>query len=245
MQPRVLLFALCLTIPVSGVAQTTQRTWKVDTSRSRAWYLIQPHYGHLYASTCRYDYELGSQNLKGSSPNGLHSGPDPRKGLSPAGTGQSCANAIVGEISAENPNTWTKARASIVVSLDSLVGPSASRDHHLKTQILHTEKQPVAKFVFDSLVKMVPGDTVTAVVAGTMELNGVPKSVLAPAKIWFEPDGSLRVNAEVGLHPRALVNDYKFERRWIGLGWFMWTTLTFGVDLLLRESTASTNLVGH
>jgi hypothetical protein len=234
MQPRVLLFAFSLAIPVSGLAQNPQRTWKVDPGRSRAWYLIQPHYGHLFASTCRYDYDQGSVNLKGSSPNGLHSGP-----------GRLCANAILGEITAENPTTWLKARAAIVVILDSLVGPSPSRDHHLKTQILHTEKQPVAKFVFDSLVKMVPGDTVKAVVAGTVELNGVPKPVLAPATIWFQADGSLRVNAEVGLHPRAPVNDYQFKRQWIGLGWFMWNTLTFGVDLLLRESAASTNGAGN
>jgi hypothetical protein len=116
MQPRVLLFAFSLAIPVSGLAQNPQRTWKVDPGRSRAWYLIQPHYGHLFASTCRYDYDQGSVNLKGSSPNGLHSGPDPRKGLSPAGTGQLCANAILGEITAENPTTWLKARAAILWS---------------------------------------------------------------------------------------------------------------------------------
>jgi polyisoprenoid-binding protein YceI len=224
----------------AGAAQSALKTWRIDTTRSRAWYLIEPHYGHLYGSTCRFDYDEGARHLKGSvAAPGLHSGGDPRKGLHPAGTGHPCARAIVGEITAADPQSWAGLRGMIIVTLDSLTGPSGMRDHHLKTQILHTEKQPFAKFVLDSLITLTPGaDTTRAVVAGTMELNGMTKSVLAPVRLWWQQDGSLRVDAQVGMHPRGLVTDYKFSRTWIGLGWYMWNSMSFGVDLLLRAEPA-------
>src|SRR5688572_8271831 len=124
-------------LPGAAAAQTPLRTWRVDYAHSRGWYLIEPHYGHLYGSTCRYDYDEGAPNLKGSvAAPGLHSGGHPRKGLSPAGTGHPCAKAIIGEVSAVDPQKWEQLRATIIVTLDSLVGPSGMRDHHLKTQIL-------------------------------------------------------------------------------------------------------------
>ncbi|HEV8264068.1 MAG TPA: YceI family protein [Gemmatimonadales bacterium] len=229
-------------VPPCAVSQTAPRRWTVDASLSRAWYLIRPHYGHLYGSTCRADYEEGAADLGGDVQYGIHSGADPRRGLRPPGTGHPCSPAIDAEFAASDTAGWKDLRATIVVQLDYIVGPSKRRDDHMKDQIMKTHLHPQARFTLDSLTRVQPGDTIRAIAVGTFELYGTRRPISAPAVAWFDSTGDLHVNAEFTMPPRALVTDYGVGRLWIGLGWYMWKTLTVGVDLHLKQTRAASGI---
>jgi len=232
---------LCAGVAVGGalseaVSQTRPRRWIADASVSRAWYLIRPHYGHLYGSTCRADYEEGASDLSGKVEYGIHSGGDPRHGLKPLGEGHPCSPAIDAEFSSSDTVTWRDLKAMVVVRIDYIVGPSKRRDDHMKDQIMRTHLHPRVRFTLDSLTSVQAGDTLRAIAMGTFELYGTPRSISAPVVAWFDASGDLFVNAEFTLPPRALVTDYGVGRLWIGLGWYMWKTLTVGVDLHLKRA---------
>lgn len=222
--------------PVHAAAQGQPMRWTANASLSRAWYLIRPHYGHLYGSTCRADYEEGAAQLGGEIDYGIHSGGDPRAGLKPPGTGHACSPAIDADLTATDTVTWKDLKATIVVRLDHIVGPSKRRDDHMKDQIMRTHLHPVARFTLDSVTSLQGGDTVRAIAAGTFELYGTPRQVAAPVRAWFDPSGDLLLQAEFTMTPRALVTEYGVSRTWIGLGWYMWKTLTVGVDLRLKQA---------
>jgi len=226
-------------LPPPAITQRVPARWTADASVSRAWYLIRPHYGHLYGSTCRADYEEGAAELGGKVEYGIHSGGDPRHGLRPPGTGHACSPAIQAELTAMDTARWTDLRATIVVRLDYIVGPSKRRDDHMKDQIIKTHLHPVARFTLDSLTSLQAGDTVRAIAVGTFELYGTARPVSTPVVAWFDSTGDLFVNAEFTVPPRVLVTEYGVSRMWIGLGWYMWKALTIGVDLRLRRTPAS------
>jgi hypothetical protein len=223
-------------LAATAASQTGPTRWTADASVNRAWYLIRPHYGHLYGSTCRADYEEGAADLGGDVQYGIHSGGDPREGLKPPGAEHPCSPAIDVELVAADTVTWKDLKGTIVVRLDYLVGPAKRRDDHMKDQIMKTHLHPVARFTLDSLTNVRAGDTIRAVALGTFELYGTARKIAAPVRAWFDQSGDLIVNAEYTMTPRALVTEYGVSRVWIGLGWYMWKTLTIGVDLRLKRA---------
>jgi hypothetical protein len=222
--------------PLRVASQTRPNRWAADAAVSRAWYLIRPHYGHLYGSTCRADYEEGAADLGGKVEFGIHSGGDPRHGLKQPGAGHACSPAIQAELVASDTVHWSDLKATVVVRVDHIVGPSKRRDDHMKDQIMRTHQHPEVRFTLDSLTDVQAGDTVRAIAVGTFELYGTARPISAPVLAWLDSSGDLLLNAEYTMPPRALVTDYGVSRVWIGLGWYMWKTLTVGVDLRLKRT---------
>ncbi|HXF95018.1 MAG TPA: YceI family protein [Gemmatimonadales bacterium] len=233
------ILASLLTAPAAAQAVR----WTVDPARSLAWWQIDPHYEHLWATTCPDDpsWQAGEGRSPGyyvdysTRPVTVASGRSdtriplfPRHRVRPV-----CRHAIRGEVTASD-SRWSGARGTVVVLTDSLVTGLDMRDSYARRFIFETGKYPELRFRLDSLVGIQPGDTLRATAIGTFEAHGVPYPVTVPLTAVPE-DGGLRVRGQFSFEAPLLVEHFKMSR-WklgMGIGYKRWKTVHAGVDLVL------------
>lgn len=238
----------CLGLLLHWGAETRAQaaTLTVKPELSLAWWQMDPHYNHLWATTCPKDpsWQPGEGRDEGwevdysARPTIRDAGrSDPRIPLFPRRRARPlCSLAVVGQITVDDTVTWKQARGQVVVRLDSLVTGHRIRDEYARRLVLTTGEYPTVSFTLDSLSNVQVGDTIRATAVGALELRGVKTALRVPVKGWREA-GGLRVLAQFSLPAEDLTETYGMSKWALGLGVVLkrWKTLHLGVDLVLES----------
>jgi hypothetical protein len=224
-----------------GLAQETR--WTVDGIRSLAWWQINPHMNHLWATTCPREPSWRQGEDRESGPGSPRTGYAaildtvrvplyPRKWALPL-----CAEAVRGEIATTDTVTWRDARGLIVLDAGQLTIGQPIRDEYARKTIYTVVNYPDIRFQVDSLTGVIPGDTLEATVLGTFEFRGVRRPTTARARAWREA-GGLRVLARVDLDIAELTDRFGLSKlaMGLGIGGEIWKYLHFGVDVVLKKA---------
>jgi polyisoprenoid-binding protein YceI len=240
------LAAAAMTSPTAA-AQGGLR-WTVDPATSLAWWQIDPHYEHLWATTCPADpsWQAGEGRTPGyytdysNRPQTLPSGRSdrriplfPRHRIRPV-----CQHAVRGEVTAGDTTAWHGAKGTIVVIADSLITGLDFRDQYARRSVLETQRYPMLKLTIDSLVGVQPGDTTHAVAVGRFEAHGYTLPVRVPVNAVRDAAG-LRVRGQFSIDAQLLVHEFGMSKWALGMGVMFkrWKTLHMGVDLVLLPAT--------
>ena len=137
---RCLLAVLPLFVRVTSTipAQARAGHWVVDDRTSLAWWQVDPHYEHLWATTCPADpsWQAGEGRDAGlyvdysKRPETVASGrSDARIPLFPRGAVTPlCRQAVRREITVEDAGQWRGVRGTVTVTADSLFTGLGLRD---------------------------------------------------------------------------------------------------------------------
>ena len=234
-----------LVLPAAARAQETR--FVVEPQTSLAWWQIDPHYGHLWATTCPEDPSWqpgdarsfgGSVNKKTRKATVASHHPDARVPLYPRDTVKPvCRRAVAGAVLAGDTTSWSSVKGEITIMPDSLSTGMEMRDSFSRKAVFEVPKYRHIRFNIDRLENVQPGDTIRAVAVGTLELHGVKKEMKAPVKAWREA-GGLRVQTQFNFPADDLTRVYNFSKFALGMGVTLgrWQTVHMGVDVLLKKS---------
>jgi hypothetical protein len=242
--------AAVVLIPASVVhAQGVQL--RVDSKSSLAWWQMNPHMGHLWATSCPEDpgWVAGSgANYKASDVEAGRKPPsvayyiEKKIPLFPRGpVADVCSStAVHGQIQADNLATLKGVKGVISVRAAELKIGTELRNKFAQ-QVLETDRYPEMRFRIDSLTDVQTGDTIRANAVGTLFIHGVDKPLVAPLKAWREA-GGMRVISIFQVDANEMVDTFKLSK-WklgLGVGTNMWKYLHMGVDVVLREGAGGT-----
>ncbi len=230
-------------------AQTT--TFALDRERSLVWWQVDPHFGHLWASSCPKDpsWQPGEGHSAGYYMNyaarpkiSTNKASESRVPLFPRRTVRAnCRQAVLGTFTSTDPVGWTSFRGKISVMPDSIETGANHRDLFANKYVYSTNKYPTIEFAIDSLTAIaVKGDTVNAIAVGTFQLRGNKKTTRVQVTGVQEPAG-LRVRGMFAM-PASELRDFYGVSQWAmgaGIGLKLWDTLFMGFDLILTQAGAS------
>jgi polyisoprenoid-binding protein YceI len=240
--------AVLLVLATAASANAQTERYSVDTRASLAWWQINPHFNHLWATTCPSDPSW--QPGEGRSPgyyvdylarhDAYESGRlDSRIPLYPRKRIRYvCRQAVHGQFDVANLQNWQLNGGSISVLADSLVTGLDQRDNFARRSVLNTDQYPAIRFTVDSLAnKRTSADTLWANAVGTFELRGIRKIASMPLKAWPE-GGGIRVQTHYEIPGKALSDDWGMSKRALGMGvaQSIWKEVHMGVDILLVKS---------
>jgi hypothetical protein len=247
--PRALTIA-SLGLVVLHAAAGAQTRWTVDRRASLAWWQVNPHLNHLWATTCPQDptWRPGEGRSGGWLINpGLK---PPKEGYAGTLTDSSriplyprlrvmplCSEAVRGYVDLPDTVSWQGVRGEIVVLADELVGGEKRRDEYARSAVLTTNRHPEITFRIDSVVNVSRNlDTLRGTATGTFTLRTVETKVTAGVRTWPVAGGH-RVLARFHIPAQNLVTEYGISKFALGLGIgaSIWQDLWLGVDLLMRE----------
>lgn len=238
---------LALLASLLAAAAPAQTRWAVDHKTSLAWWQVDPHYEHLWATTCPADtsWQAGEGRDAGlytnyaTRPKTVAAGrPDARIPLFPRNEVRPvCRYAVRGEVLTPDTVRWRGVQGTVTVVADSLFTGLGFRDAYGRRAVLQTSTYPEITFTIDSLTEVQPGDTLRAIALGTLVLHGVQHATRAPVKAWHEPAG-FRVRAQFSVPALALTDEFKMSKVALGMGVGSrrWNTVHMGVDLILRPA---------
>jgi hypothetical protein len=247
---RLLTFlgSAAILVPAAARAQAKGHHWVVDAKNSLVWWQVDPHYSHLWSTSCPDDptWQPGEGRDPGwtvdykARPIILASGiSDARVPLFPRiAVHPVCRQVAHGEIMAMD-DRWTSARGTVVISPDSFETGNRKRDSYARRALLETGKYPTIEFAIDSLVSVQPGDTIRAIAVGTFTLRGVKTPQRVPVIAWKDPaSGGLRVQGRFMMAAGDLVHVYGMNAVALGLAVVMhrWKSFYMGLDLVLQEA---------
>lgn len=252
------LFAVTLGMALSAAGQARAQTpvrFSIDPKSSLAWWQVNPHMSHLWATSCPQDpsWRPGEGVSLGWAANFLSKGSStghanelldsasipiyPRRRVRAI-----CTESVTGEIAIDTV-TWATAQGTVTVKAEDLRTGLEMRDNYAKKSILQTSAYPWIKLTIDSLGETVrktaaKGDTLRTPIYGTFELRGVRRPVVAKSRTTHEA-GGLRVRSEFMIDVRDLVEYYGMSKMALGLGvgQTLWEEIWMGVDVLLKTPT--------
>jgi polyisoprenoid-binding protein YceI len=242
------LLALAVWMPPPAAGQAGAPRWTIDPASSLAWWQMDPHYEHLWATTCPGDPSW--QAGEGRTP-GYHTDYSTRPATLPSGRSDAriplfprhrvrplCKHAVRGEIIAGDAGGWQGASGTVTVTADSLISGLDFRDTYARRSVLETHRYPDLRFTIDSVVEVQAGDTVRAVAVGRFEAHGYALPLRVPVDAVQDPAG-LRVRGQFSIDAQLLVHEFGMSKWALGMGVMFkrWKTLHMGVDLLLRPVT--------
>lgn len=236
-----------------ATSAAAQNRWRVDPRASLAWWQVNPHLNHLWATTCPEDpaWRPGEGRSSGwvigeglkPPKHGYAAVSDttivplyPRKEVSPL-----CTEAVEGEITVADTARWLGVSGQVTVSGDALITGEERRDAYTRQAILQTERYPQIRFIIDSVVNVThEADTVRGTAVGKFNLHGVTRPMTAGVRAW-PTAGGLRVLAKFHVPAMDLTQVYGLSRFALGLGVTtrIWHHLFMGVDVVLRPQAAA------
>jgi hypothetical protein len=243
----VLVVAAGALSSVPGLAQNV--SYSIDASRSLVWWQLDPHYGHLWATSCPRDpsWQPGEGHSAGYYIN-YKSRPkirttkesENRVPLFPRDTVRAnCRPAISGSFRATDVRRFANLKGVITVAPDSITNGSDSRDKFADRYVYGSAKYPTIKFTIDSVTSVnIVGDTINAVAVGTFVLRDIEK--LTRVQVQGIRDGNrMRVRGMFAMPARELRDKYGISpiALGVGVGLKLWDTLFMGFDLILNEQT--------
>ncbi|MBI4421658.1 MAG: hypothetical protein HY560_12605 [Gemmatimonadetes bacterium] len=241
---------LAVTGPVHG--QAAPFRLRVDPKASLAWWQVNPHLSHLWATTCPQEpswrpgegtsLAWASEFLKMRSKTGHANIRDTVIPMYPRKRARSlCTEAVTGEISAADTLSWRGVRGLITVRGEHLITGLTMRDEYAKKAILKTAVYPELRFAIDSLSPLqASGDTLRGTVFGTFQVLGTEQRTNARLRVWPEA-GGLRVQAQWMVPAHDLVEVFGISKLALGIGaaGTIWEELHMGIDLVLVPTQGS------
>ena len=230
-------------LPAQGVR------WVGDSKQSLAWWQIDPHYEHLWATTCPDDPSW--QPGEGRDP-GLYTDYSTRPTTVAAARSDSriplfprhrvrplCREAVRVEVTLEDTVRWRGVKGVVVVTADSLFTGLSMRDIYARKAVLETERYPEIKFTIDSLTNVQRGDTLRALAVGTFETHGRTLPASVPIVAWRDAAG-FRVKGQSQFDAQLLVSHFDMSKWALGMGvvFKRWKTVHWGVDLIVRPDAS-------
>lgn len=247
------LIALLGSLALEAQAQVR---WTADRKASLAWWQINPHLNHLWATTCPEEpsWRPGEGRSGGwSISQALR---PPKQGyaavsdttiipLYPRPKVRSiCAEAVTATITVDDTTTWRGIRGEVSVKADALVGGETRRDEYARDAVLETRKYPEVKLTIDSVVRVRErADTLFGTAIGVLHLHGVSQPVTAGIRAWPDAGGGLRVLGKFHIPAEDLVPVYNISSFALGLGVGVrvWRDLYMGVDMVVRPEGSEAN----
>jgi hypothetical protein len=245
---------LCLTTGAVAHAQGQDR-WIVDSKSSLAWWQVDPHFNHLWATTC--PAEPSWQPGEGGRSSGwtVYSRPDPetdkwtgvsdtihvplypRKTVRPL-----CKEAVQGVLIVPDPISGRGARGEVIVRPDSLVMGEDRRAQYAREMVFETTRYREIRFRLDSIVNVRRhADTLHGTAVGVLFLHGYEKPVSAAVTVYPDSEaGGTRVLAKIGAPARPFASDFWPGCNYrgcvfsLGVRTGIWKHFFFGADLLLH-----------
>src|SRR5262249_18629341 len=153
---------------------SAQMRFTVDPKSSLAWWQVQPHLGHLWATTCPeepswftghthsdgYRYDVKMDPMHGRVSNEAQMAKTPVPVYRGRHAKALCTQAVKGEISVADTSRWRGVRGLIVVRAEALVTGFNPRDDFARKRVLQTDQYPDVRFAIDSLTEVKSaGDT--------------------------------------------------------------------------------------
>ena len=200
LHPRLLVLgALAAAIsPVPALGQSA--SYSIDGTRSLVWWQIDPHFGHLWATTCPKDasWQPGeghsgrySINYKSRPKYRLTKESEIRVPLFPRDTVRAnCGRAVSGTFATTDVRRFAGFKGAVKVLSDSIINGSDVRDNFAYKYIYSTAKYPTINFVIDSVTSVAfSGDTVNAIAVGILGARSgmVTVSEFRNALLMFSP----------------------------------------------------------
>jgi hypothetical protein len=225
-----------------------QTRWSVDQRASLAWWQVNPHLNHLWATTCPEEPSWRPGEGRTIAWENLSAYDIPKQGyagvsdttqvpLYPRPRARSvCTEAVSGQVVAADTVTWQGVRGEIAVLMEALITGHERRDQFARLSILEVDRYPEARFKIDSLVGVTrQADTIHGTAVGFLTIRYMREPMKAAVRAWPEA-GGLRVLAKFRMPASALVEEYGLSRFSLGLGVMtrIWYDLFMGVDLVLR-----------
>lgn len=223
----------------------SQSSWIVAPRLSLAWWQIDPHFGHLWATTCTgqrgwkpgsargqgWEVGPGPQDNYSNTSDTIHVPLYPRVAAEPT-----CPReGIAGKIQVADSSNWTGVRGDISVKVAALKTGFRIRDEYARDVVFQINRYPELRFTIDSIgVASRSADTLNGTVLGSFMVRGVSRPIAAPVRAWPEA-GGLRVVAKFRIPAEDLVPVYGFSHMALGLGIGakMWQFVFAGVDVVL------------
>ena len=228
-------------------AAAQPRTYTIDNTRSLVWWQIDPHIGHLWASSCPADpsWQPGEGHSAGYYIN-YATRPEirttheaekriplfPRRTVRP-----NCRRAVSGSF--QTSATLTTGTGKISVLPDSIETGADARNIFANKYVYGTSNHPTIDFTVDSLTSVVlTGDTVTAIAVGNFHFRGVVKPTRVQLKGVKDASG-MRVRGMFAMPASELESRYNVSSTALGMGvgLKLWNTLFMGFDLIFKEGT--------
>lgn len=242
-------FVIASLVAGSAAAQAPSYRLVIEPETSLAWWQVNPHLNHLWATTCPGDpsWRAGEgrsmawagEFMRQRSKTGYAAIRDtviplyPRRRARPM-----CADAVRGEITASDTVAWRGVQGYVAIKGAQLVTGLDMRDEYAKKAILKTATHPEIRFVIDSLSsQQMRGDTLRGRVFGKLQLLGQQHATSAPLKAWHEA-GGLRVQAQFMMPAEHMTEIYGISKVALGLGIGnnIWDELHLGVDVVLKPA---------
>jgi polyisoprenoid-binding protein YceI len=252
LRARVLLAVGALTL-VAAVDAQAQARWVADKKASLAWWQINPHMNHLWATTC-------PQEPSWRPGEGRSGGWVVNKWMRPPKQGEAdisdttiiplyprrrvrsvCTEAVEASVTAVDATKGLGVKGVVTVQVNNLITGLDIRDEFMKDKMLQVNNFPEVSFTIDSLSGVHNSrDTVVGLVRGVLTLRGVNTPIHATLKYWPEV-GGLRVLAKLKIAAQDLSSVYGISGMALGLGVAsaIWQDIYMGVDLLMKPSEAS------
>jgi hypothetical protein len=235
-------------VALAGAHAQTQ--WTVESKSSLAWWQIDPHLNHLWATSCPAEpsWRPGEGRSSGYFINRMLRRPANKGDLNISDTVHMplyprpeardlCNDAVTGQVVVPDTVTWNGVRGAIAVKANYVVSGLRQRDEYTHNTILEVGRYPEIRFTIDSLVRVTrQADTLSGSAVGVFSVHGVDKPMVAAVRAWPEA-GGLRVLARFSTPAPTLTKDYALST-WalgLGVGTQIWYNLWMGVDLLLRR----------
>lgn len=247
---RPVLLAMVALAIIAGNAPAQSR-WGVDPQLSLAWWQVNPHLGHLWATTCPQEpswrpgegrsggWAMGTgfpAEYEGNAEDTVNVPLYPRFEALPL-----CEEAVQGELSVADPANWGGVRGLVTVKVAALVTGQTTRDNYARDAVLQASRYPDIRFAIDSVAIISrKADTITGSAFGALTLRDVTRPSTAAVTAWPEA-GGLRVMAKFRVPADSLVPVYGFSKFALGLGigTRLWKHVFAGVDVILRPASTA------
>lgn len=247
---RSLLGALALVVSVQAGA-SAQNALTVDKQRSLVWWQIDPHFGHLWASSCPKDpsWQPGEGHSAGyylnyatrpkistTKQSEIKVPLFPRRTVRP-----NCRQAVSGSFTTTDMTSWSNFKGTITILPDSLETGANHRDAFATKYVYYSAVHPTISFDIDSLTSVViAGDTVNAIAVGTFNFRGVNKPTRVQVRGIQESSG-MRVRGMFAMPASELRDRYGVSSYAMGagVGLKLWDTLFMGFDVIMVPAGAS------
>ena len=226
--------------------------WEIDQARSAIWWQLNPHFGHLWATTCPNDETWAAGEGRSAQYRGKSSldrkvrQTNVRDALDyiplfPRDTARAnCRRAVYGQITIADTSSYRGAMGMVRVRPDSLTLGSDMRDIFAQKYIYKSAAYPAISMLIDSITSVERGDTLRGLVFGKFQLRDVVKPIRVQFLAWDEPGGR-RVKGQWYMTASTLMDDYHISRVYLAMGVAskLWDELHMGFDLVLRRSAAN------
>lgn len=249
-------FGLLILSALTGAAAVQAQTrFRIDPRSSLAWWQVNPHLNHLWATTC-------PEEPSWKPGEGRSSGWVIGKGFTPPKHGYGgvydttivplyprqrassvCSDAIEGHLLVADTAQWHGVRGEVTVRGEALITGEDRRDAYTHQAILQTDRYPEIRFTIDSVIDVTrQADTIRATAIGVFYLHGVRKPTRVIIRGWPEL-GGLRVVGKFSVPALSLTEEFGLSRFALGLGVTtrIWYDLFMGIDLVLRPQAGAGN----